>query len=318
MTEALVVQQQKSTSDLIESAKALARSSVLSRKFNTTDPPTIAANTMLLMQTAQDLGVPPVASLQHIHIITTTQSVTVSLGAHLIMGIIARAKAGTIAIDEGDDYCELTGKRPGGVVEEHTVRYTIEDARQAGLADKHTWKSHRRDMLYARALGRLSRRMWPDLLFGMYVQGEIPDEDAIPAPSVATVTVEPDDNVIDSTAREVPATEPEPTSATPMEDLMILTLNDLNGAEPDESAPEAHTLFNHWLAVSDKHGPEATWPAKLQANFVTVCASAVTAARERRAKAEAETASVSSEEPVPTIDASESDTPVLDLLAGAE
>lgn len=224
-TTALAVRM--STSDLREFALASCHSTLLERKFNTKDPKTIAHNTVLLCQTAQDLHLPPVASLQHIHVIENG----IMLGAHLIMGIIARAKAGQIEITEGPDFCEMTGHRDGGVVEECTVRYTTDDAKKAGLLGKKNWQANLRDMLYARCLGRLSRRMWPDLLLGMYVQGEMPGTDA---GDTSTVTIS-DGDFIDVDAVAVEDSD-DPDVPAPTGEALMERCRLLNGTSVAEKA----------------------------------------------------------------------------------
>lgn len=55
-----------------------------------------------------------------------------------------------------------------------TVSYTIDDARQAGLLGKQTWKAFPEDMSFARAVARLNRRLFQDVLLGCaYVPEEI-------------------------------------------------------------------------------------------------------------------------------------------------
>lgn len=70
--------------------------------------------------------------------------------------------------------CTIWGKRKD-TGEEHKASYTIEDARAAGLVRPNSgWTKYPKDMLFARALSRLSRQLFPDCLQGgVYVEGEL-------------------------------------------------------------------------------------------------------------------------------------------------
>jgi len=77
-----------------------------------------------------------------------------------------------------DEICTITGIR-GDTGETQTVSYSVQDALRAGLIDKIEdgkvrarsskgyalpWEHHTRDMLWARAVTRLVRRLAPDAL----------------------------------------------------------------------------------------------------------------------------------------------------------
>ena len=50
----------------------------------------------------------------------------------------------------------------------------MEEAKRAGLVKQSTpWVTFPRDMLYARALSRLARQLFPDIIGNCYVEGEI-------------------------------------------------------------------------------------------------------------------------------------------------
>ena len=53
-----------------------------------------------------------------------------------------------------------------------TITWTLEDARRADLIHKRTWKAHPAAMLRARCAAALSRAVFPDLLLGVYEEGE--------------------------------------------------------------------------------------------------------------------------------------------------
>jgi len=58
--------------------------------------------------------------------------------------------------------------------EEMEVTYHIEEAARAGLIkDFSAWKSVPQDMLFARCISRLARRLFADCIGGCYVEGEL-------------------------------------------------------------------------------------------------------------------------------------------------
>ena len=70
--------------------------------------------------------------------------------------------------------CILKGKRKD-TGDECEIKFSIEDAKRAGLADKSSFKSWQSDMLYNRAMGRLGRMLFADVIGGAYTDGEMDD-----------------------------------------------------------------------------------------------------------------------------------------------
>ena len=57
-----------------------------------------------------------------------------------------------------------------------SASYRIEEAQKAGLIKAGSgWMKNPQDMLFARAISRLARRIAPDIIGGCYVEGEIQD-----------------------------------------------------------------------------------------------------------------------------------------------
>src|SRR4029077_17919561 len=121
--------------------------------------------------------------------------------------------------------CAVYGKRRD-TGEAMTVTWTIEQAKRAGLVrDGSGWMKYPEDMLVARATGTIGRRLFEDVILGLYAPEEMggePDEadiidakaEAVAQPSLTQVMKAPDD----------PAKEVKP-SATP-------TSGDGSGKEP--------------------------------------------------------------------------------------
>ena len=72
-----------------------------------------------------------------------------------------------------DTVCILHGKRKDNG-DTWVESFSIEDAKLAGIY-RNQWLKYPRDMLFARALSRLARQLFPEVIKGTYVQGEITD-----------------------------------------------------------------------------------------------------------------------------------------------
>ena len=90
------------------------------------------------------------------------------------------------------EVCTLVGtRRDTGVQLE--VTYTIENARRAKLVKSGgAWETSPEDMLFARAISKLGRRLFPDIIGSAYAQGEVQEAmgdfgavDVSPAPQAA-------------------------------------------------------------------------------------------------------------------------------------
>lgn len=91
------------------------------------------------------------------------------------MNYLIRSKGHSISIDPKSDDKKiiLRGKRADNG-DEMLASFSIDDAKRANIY-KGVWLSYPEDMLFARALSRLARRLFPDVIKGCYVEGEIAD-----------------------------------------------------------------------------------------------------------------------------------------------
>lgn len=76
-----------------------------------------------------------------------------------------------------DNTCILHGKRADNG-DTWVESFSIDDAKRAGIY-RNQWLKYPKDMLFARALSRLARQLFPDVIKGCYVQGEIADAPAL-------------------------------------------------------------------------------------------------------------------------------------------
>jgi len=96
----------------------------------------------------------------------------VELSAAAMNQLIRRA-GHSVTMDSKSDAtkCILYGKRADNG-DTMIASFSVEEAKQAGIY-KGAWLSYTSDMLFARALSRLARRLFADVIKGCYVEGEI-------------------------------------------------------------------------------------------------------------------------------------------------
>jgi len=90
------------------------------------------------------------------------------------MNKMIRSKGHSITKDSRSDdtICILHAKR-ADTGDCWSESFSIAEAQRAGLANSPVWKTYPRDMLFNRALSRLARQLFPDLIHNLYVEGEI-------------------------------------------------------------------------------------------------------------------------------------------------
>lgn len=103
------------------------------------------------------------------------------------MNYMIRAQGHSIIKDpkSNAEMCILHGKRVDNG-DTWIASFSIKEAKMAGIY-KSTWEKYPEDMLFARALTRLARQLFPDVIKGCYVEGEI--RDAIEAERYTPVDV---------------------------------------------------------------------------------------------------------------------------------
>jgi len=91
-----------------------------------------------------------------------------------MMNALIRSHKHSVTRDKKSDelICILHGKRSDNG-DTWTESFSIQDATRAGLMSNPVWKNYPKDMLFARALSRLARQLFPDIIGNCYVEGEI-------------------------------------------------------------------------------------------------------------------------------------------------
>lgn len=125
---------------------------------------------MMIMLAARELGIPAMQALNGgLHIIQGR----VEISARMMSALIRRAGHSVQIKESSGDKCVLVGKRADNG-DEGTATFTMKEANQAGLVKKGGgWEKFPGDMLYARALSRLARQLFADVVGVGYVEGEI-------------------------------------------------------------------------------------------------------------------------------------------------
>ena len=109
-----------------------------------------------------ELGLGPMQSLNSIHVIEGRTA----MSPELMRAMVARHGHRIDVIENSATACEVKGIRSdtGSMA---TVRWTMEDAKLAGLSGKNNWKTYPRAMLLARATSELCRIVFPDVIAGL-------------------------------------------------------------------------------------------------------------------------------------------------------
>lgn len=109
-----------------------------------------------------ELGLGPMQALNSIHVIEGRTA----MSPELMRAMVARHGHRIDVLENSNTACELEGTRAdtGSTAK---VRWTMEDAKMAGLAGKNNWKTYPRAMLLARATSELCRIVFPDVIAGL-------------------------------------------------------------------------------------------------------------------------------------------------------
>lgn len=128
------------------------------------------AGILSIMLYARELNIPPMAAIMGgFHNIQGR----VEMSSRLMTMRIRQAGHALKLKQLDHERCTVYGKRTD-TGEEMEATYTFEEAQEAGLVkDGSNWKKFRQDMLWARAISRLGRRLFPDVIGTAYVDGEI-------------------------------------------------------------------------------------------------------------------------------------------------
>jgi len=191
----------------------------------------------MVLLAAHDLGIKPTIALNGG---LWNIKGKIEISARLMTSMIRRAGHSLNIKESTSTSCTILGKRCD-VSDEHEITFTIQQAKIAGLVRANhdgspgMWQKYPEDMLYARALSRLARRLFPDVIGTAYVEGEIRDSS----------TMEP-------TECEVSDCPPEEKS-----EIMPITMHpSIANLMVDKSPQIDHELARQLMNLSKKCDPE--------------------------------------------------------------
>lgn len=128
------------------------------------------AGVMMIMLAARELGISPMQALNGgLNIINGK----VEISARMMSALIRRCGHQLTVKESSDNHCVLFGKR-ADTGEAQQASFSIEDAKRANLIKPGGgWTKFPKDMCFARALSRLARQLFSDVIGMGYVEGEI-------------------------------------------------------------------------------------------------------------------------------------------------
>lgn len=163
---------------------------------------------LTIMLSAREMGMAPMCAINGgLNLIQGK----VEISARMMTAMIRKAGHSLTVLESTEEICTVKGKRIDNG-DEMTCSFTLEEAKKAGLVKNGGgWTKHPCDMLFARAISRLSRRLFSDIIGVGYVEGEIPRKtktakDTAPAMSdVQEVEVEDVSILLSNFLEEKPA-----------------------------------------------------------------------------------------------------------------
>jgi len=118
---------------------------------------------MLARGYAQALAIPEINAITGIDVVDGKPSLSANL-----MAALARRAGHKVRIKGDDTSCTVEIIRKDDQDYTYTTVWTIEMARNAGLANKNNWKHYPRAMLRSRGISEGVRTACPEVLYGMY------------------------------------------------------------------------------------------------------------------------------------------------------
>lgn len=218
-----------SVSDIERMAAAMAKSGLFGVKT--------ADQALALMLIAQAEGIHPAAAVRKYHVI---QGRAALKSDSMLSGFIARG--GKVKwVERTDAAVEATFISvgcPDGV----TIRWTLDDAKRAGLLNKDNWWQYPRQMLTARVISEGVRAADPGVVEGVYTPEEISDYatpvTAIPKFTKAEVVAPQLPPPV-----EKPQPQPQPTTPVPQVKAEPVQPDLTAGSEEDDIVRKVTAIF---------------------------------------------------------------------------
>lgn len=202
-----------------------------------------AAQAAVKVMAGQELGFGPIASMTGIYIVKGR----VTLSANLMAAAIKRHPAYTFRVkDHTAEVCTIDFIEDGQVI--GTSTFTMQDAKDAGLAGSETYRKFPKNMLYARALSNGAKWYCPDVFGGgpIYTPDELTDR----------VTYDADGQIAAVVEDAAPAPEPAEQLAPEPDPDSVATITKKRAGEIFDSAQTIGVADKLQLAASHVHGAD--------------------------------------------------------------
>lgn len=187
----------------------------------------------------QEFGFSPIVSMTGIHFFMGKVELSSTLKASLIK---SSGKYDYEVTEHTAEICAVQFYRVAGntrIAMGPPVRYTIADAKAAGIAGKDNWKNHPKDMLFAAVIRQGTRRHCPDVLRG--VSSDVDTEIAETVESVPELAATPEGDKFDPTTGEV-VSESDTAAAEPPAENDPIEADQLDEIPLQQSAPVEDSL----------------------------------------------------------------------------
>ena len=163
MSSDLIPMSEAATFDLImRQSEILAQSTIIPAAYRRKGADIVAAGLA-----GRAYGWDVMTSMRQFHVIEGTAS----LRPESMLGLVRQA-GHSVTVEVRPEGAVAHGTR-ADTGDEHSASFTMDDAGAAGLADKRNWKQYRDAMLTWRAVAKLCRVLFPDVVLGA---GYVPEE----------------------------------------------------------------------------------------------------------------------------------------------
>ena len=145
-----------------------------------------------IAQIGRELAIPPMTAFSSVYVVNGKPS----LSAEMMLGLIKRdCKDAVINFKElSNEKCTISVKRDDKH-DEFVITFTMDDAKNAGIANGNTWKKYPRAMLRSRCVSEMARTVFPDVLAGFtYTPEELGAEVSQDGKPIDVNSPEPESN----------------------------------------------------------------------------------------------------------------------------
>lgn len=173
-----------SIDDMFRYSKFVVASGLAPKSFRTPEQVTVA------IQTGAELGFGPMHSLWAIPVINGRPTLMVEPAMALVLASnLCSARTDRFEGEGAKRTCIVALARRGGALAVER-KFSIEEAKRAGLESRDVWRGYPDRMLYARALGYALHDLFPDVLRGLRVSETLDEFSGSYSPMQGRVVVD--------------------------------------------------------------------------------------------------------------------------------